>query len=630
MRIGTVAAATLARRAAIVVGRQLGAIAVFALPGVALFWHAWDGHLASTLTCTCGDSGQEVWFLAWPAYALAHGLNPFFSHALYPPGGVNLLVNTSAPLVGLVLAPLTWTAGPIAATNVALTLTPALSAWGAWVACRHFTSWRPASWVAGFLFGYSPFVVDNLTTGHVSISLLVVPPLALVVGHDLLVTRRHRPAWSGAALGLLAAVQFLISPEVLTISVVVGAVLLLVALALRWRRLRPDVTRLLRATPAIVVVGGLLLAYPGWLLLAGPRHVVGPPWLGVGVLGIHPFDLWDPGTYSAPANALVRLSGYLGQNGPPSGYLGVAVLLGSLAAIVLARRRLATWLLVAGIGVSYVLSLGLLFFTSATGYVAGLWLPWQALGTLPILNRVIPDRFAATTGLLVAVLVAVGLDAAWRLSGRYLAAPAPGGLPPEASLRPDQWLDRSVLASWSAPTLRRLVGVALVLLAVAVMIPIWWTYQVPLAVTAVAEPAWFATAGRGVPAGSVVLAYPFPFPAAGTAEAMVWQAEDGMRFSLAGGYVKAPGAEGKPLSQEPHTAASWLLAELSSPAPGPLPSGTPAQLATLRGALRRWGVSYVVVTALGRDPRAATALLTKVIGRPPAVAHGARVWVLRR
>jgi hypothetical protein len=60
-------------------GIHLGVIAVFTLPSIVLWWHAWTGGAASAVRCSCMDPGQQVWFIAWPAYALAHGHNPFFS-----------------------------------------------------------------------------------------------------------------------------------------------------------------------------------------------------------------------------------------------------------------------------------------------------------------------------------------------------------------------------------------------------------------------------------------------------------------------------------------------------------------------------------------------------------------------
>ncbi|MGP0032629.1 MAG: hypothetical protein ACLPVF_19270, partial [Acidimicrobiales bacterium] len=121
--------------------RHVGVILLFSVPAVVLWWHVWSGHPSSTLTCGCGDPAQEVWFIAWPASALWHLANPFFSGAVNVPYGANLLTNTSGTLVGVVLSPITRIWGPVTATNVALTLCPGISAWGCWVAIRRFVDW---------------------------------------------------------------------------------------------------------------------------------------------------------------------------------------------------------------------------------------------------------------------------------------------------------------------------------------------------------------------------------------------------------------------------------------------------------------------------------------------------------
>lgn len=585
---------------------------MLSLPAIALWWHAWDGHPASTLACSCGDSGQTVWFVAWPAYAVAHGLDPFFSGQLYAPNGVNLLTNTSAPIVGVLLAPVTWLAGPVAATNVALTLSPALSAWGCWVACRRFVSWRPAAWVGGLLFGYSPFVITNVAVGHVMVSLLVVPPLLLVACYELLVARRGSSVRWGAAIGALVAIQFLISPEVLTMTVLLGGAGAFLLVLLLPRARLTGFGDLGRGLLAVLVVGVALLALPVWLLLYGPRHIVGPPWPGLIIQGNRLFDLWSPGAYGAPANALLQLGGYEGRAGPPSVYLGYGILALAAGSVVVAwRRRLAWWTAIMAL-VAFVLSLGILVWISPSQVAAGLWLPWQLLGKLPLLDDITPQRFSILTDLFVALLVAVGLDAAW-----HHLAHRPARCHP----------------AWTGTVRgrRRPLGVGAVLLAlsVAALALTWWTYQVPFATSAVAVPAWFQTVGRTVPQGSVVLTYPFPFPTAGTSAPMVWQAEDGMRFRLAGGYVKAPAADGEPLTNHPDRPPYGTLAALSEASAGPLPTGTVTQIVDLRAALRRWDVSYVVVTNTGRDPGYASALFTAVVGRAPGRSHGAWVWNLR-
>src|SRR5580698_1186870 len=119
-------------------------ILLFSLPSIVLWWHVWTGHPSSTLTCACGDPAQEVWFIAWPAWALLHSANLFFSGAVNVPFGANLLSNTSGTLVGVVLSPVTWLWGPVVSTNVALTMAPGLSAWGLWLALRDHLVWKPA------------------------------------------------------------------------------------------------------------------------------------------------------------------------------------------------------------------------------------------------------------------------------------------------------------------------------------------------------------------------------------------------------------------------------------------------------------------------------------------------------
>src|ERR1035438_7264630 len=51
-----------------------------ALSGV-LWWHVLP-HPKTVTTCGCGDAALTLWVIRWPAYALSHGLNPFFSPKL--------------------------------------------------------------------------------------------------------------------------------------------------------------------------------------------------------------------------------------------------------------------------------------------------------------------------------------------------------------------------------------------------------------------------------------------------------------------------------------------------------------------------------------------------------------------
>ena len=592
-------------------------VVAYSLPAVVLWWHAWDGHLASTLACACGDSGQEVWFVAWPAYALAHGLDPLISYSLQAPSGVNLLDNASGLPIGLALAPVTWVAGPIVSTNVALTLCPALSAWATWLTCRRLVSWGPAAVVAGLLYGYSPFVVTNLELGHASLCLLVVPPLLVLCARELLWGDPARRTRWGVAAGCLLALQFFVSGEMLAIVVVGGAPAALVAVVVAARAGRAHLRDLLRPLAGGAAALAALVAYPASVALLGPDHLVGPVWPGASVTGSALSALWSATAAAGPADAaLLRLGGYLGAQGPPPAYLGGVILALAGASVVVARRRPAVWALLAAAGWSIWCSLSAIALVGP-GDVSGAWTPWRVLGTWPLLDDVIPQRFGAVVDLSAALIIAVGLDRCRTCTQRRHPLAQRRHPPPTA--------DAGATASPRRPAA---LGGALLAGSAVAIASLWWTYQVPLVTSRVTVPRWYRAAATTVPPGSVVLAYPFPFPADGASSPMVWQAVDAMRFRLAGGYVKAPGPGGRPLGDDPTATIEGVLARLTAGAAGPLPRGTRAEVASLRSAIRRWRVRDVVVTPRGRDPSIAVAMFTAALGAPPRRADGALVWVV--
>ena len=53
--------------------------------GFVLWVHAWAEGATTHTLCGCGDPALFLWFFQWPATALAHGQNPFFSTALFHP-----------------------------------------------------------------------------------------------------------------------------------------------------------------------------------------------------------------------------------------------------------------------------------------------------------------------------------------------------------------------------------------------------------------------------------------------------------------------------------------------------------------------------------------------------------------
>jgi hypothetical protein len=583
-----------AERAARAVGFHALAMVLFAVPAVVLWWHVWTGHPASTLTCACGDPAQEVWFMAWPAWAILHLHNPFFSGAVNVPYGANLLSNTSGTLVGVVLAPVTWAFGPVVSTNVALTLAPALSAWACFAAIRPLVTWKAGAVSAALVYGYSAALIGSLLFGHVSVTMLVVPPFLFTTLHEIVIRQQHSVRRDGVVLAVLLIVQFLISPEVLVMCLMLAVVGLVAVALVGWRQVGP---RAGHALPALVLGGGLalvVLAYPIWFGLAGPQAVTGVLFVIAPLTGVPFSGVLSPGQFHTAANAFSRIGGYLGHIGPPPDFVGAGAV-AAVAAVVLARRRALTWLLVLLTAATLVLSFGP-YLIDGPGWLAHVWLPWRDLGTLPVLKEILPDQMAPFITLFLAFLFALGLDAIY-----------------VTHRRPGSWLSRR-----RAP----IAAVASAVLVLVAVVPVVATFDVPITVTRVGIPPYLRHQAPALSAGTVLLT--IPFAVSGSSEPMLWQAVGGMHFRLAGAALKTPNPLGGPVGQGAPGTARRIMSDLSIVGEA-RPSGTVAQLRTVRNALERWQVGQVVIAGDSIDPVYAAGFFTKALGVAPVYTD--RAWV---
>ncbi len=581
-----------------VVAFHLLALVCFSVPAVVLWWHVWSGHPSSVLTCGCGDPAQEVWFMAWPAWAIAHLHNVFFSSAVNVPHGANLLSNTSGTLVGIVAAPVTWLFGPVLATNVALTLAPALSAWACFAAVRPLVTWKTAAIPAALVFGYSSAIVTSLTFGHVSVTVLVIPPFLFTTLYEIVIRQEKSVPRDGLLLSALLIVQFFISPEILVMCLVLSVVGLAAVVVAGWRQLR---RRARHALPALALGCGLtlvVLAYPTWYGLAGPEAVSGVLFALAPISGVPLSGLLAPGNYAAQANEYIRFGGYLGRAGPPPDYVGPGVVLVALGSAVIGWRRPLTWLLVLLAAVTFWLALGG-YLIAAPSWLGHPWLPWRNLSMLPILKEILPDQFAPLLTLFLAFLIAVGLDV---LHG--------------TRWRPGSW------PAWKRTVIAAVATVAVTAVAVG---PVLATFEAPLRVVRVHTPAYLRSSAPTLPADDVVLTV--PFAVSGSAQPMLWQATQSMHFNLAGAALKTPGSLGRPIGAGAPGSARRILTDLTISG-SPLPTGTTAELAVVRQALLAWQVDQVVITGPSRDPTYASGFFTMAIGVAPIFERDAWVWTI--
>ena len=578
----------------------------YLLVSVVVWWGVWSTHPTSTTTCGCGDSSLFTWFLAWPAYALAHGLNPLYSTALFHPSGVNLLSNTAGVGIGVVLAPVTWLFGPVATLNVALLLAPALSALAMFILLRRWTSWAPAAFTGGLLYGFSPFVLISLTDAHLMLAMAPIPPLLVACLDEALIRQRRTGVATGVVLGLLISVQFFVGSEVLALTVIIAGIGigLLVAYGL-WHReiLRRRVRHAAVALVSAGITAGVLLAYPVWFALAGPAHLAGPIWGPHSEISYGGTNLRDYALPSAPSSLVISLAHRFGGYQAPtlSGqYFGLGLLAVLLIGLVVWRRDRRLWLFAA---------LGLISVPLSSGLQTHGWTLWRLFVKLPLMDDVIPSRFLLVTYLAAAVMLGLIVDHTFAAVNRWSAAAR----------------DHSGIG----PLGRRVAGgVAAAAVAAVALLPIAWYYSggIPLTTQPVVLPTWFEKVAPDLSQKQVVLAFPVPFLL--IQSAMTWQAVDGMAFAMVGGG----GPDALPERAGPETLGQSYIGGLSiSGGPQTI---TPEEVTAVRQALEGWGVTTVVVPDLSRLPsydrvhlvRTIAVVMTAATGELPIRQADAWVW----
>ena len=550
-----------------------GVTVVYAAIAVAAYLPTLPLDGSHTQICTCGDTAQEVWLLGWVPFALSHGHSLFYTNWILYPAGVNLADNTAMTLLGILAAPVTVLAGPIAAYNLVLRAGFLLSALAMFIVVRQVVRRWPAAFAAGLLYGFSPFMVGQ-GLSHEFLVFAPIPPLVFGILIDVF-GRGRMPAWgAGVLLGLLAAAQFLIAAEALAMTAlfaVLGSVL-----ALCYRHGRARAGHAVRAAAWALGTCAIVVAYPLQALLAGPQRIVGPPhalsqiyfWHGDLLGAVLP----SPLVRFAPASLLHTGASFVNHNLQENGtYLGAPLVLIAACLAIAYRRRPVT--AIAGVlaAVSYALSLGTRI--SIGNHATRLPGPFAALAHVPFIQDIEPARFSLFTVLFVAIVLGTGLDALAR--PRRLAAPLQAGT-----------------ARWGRPALAAVLGVA----ALLPLVP-RWPYPSGPDVT----PRFFTTpAVQRLPPGTVIVT--LPFPARDKNEALVWQARASMRFRLVGGspfFVPGPNrtsVHSGSLRLRPHGIDRVFEDALN---PAAATAGTsPLQqqlVAALRHDLRRYHVGAVII-----------------------------------
>ncbi len=234
------------------------AVALFAYLALAavMFWPL-ARDLRSGVPHDVGDPLLNTWILWWNAHNVPLTGAWWNAPAFWPlPDFIALSENLLG--LSLVASPLQWLgAGPQFAYNLVLFLSWPLSAIAAHALCWHLTKRHDASFVAGLVFGFSPYRLDQVP--HVQVLACWWMPLALLALHRSIEAPSVRRAlpWLSLFAGALLVQAFSNGYFLFYFSIVV-------VLWIAWFAARPGSWRITIAIGVAWAVAGLLVVPALW------------------------------------------------------------------------------------------------------------------------------------------------------------------------------------------------------------------------------------------------------------------------------------------------------------------------------------------------------------------------------
>ena len=464
-------------------------LVVYTALSVFFFGRSAFGHFSDFYVGTGPDPPQAMWFLTWWSYALGHHLNPFFTRVIWAPSGVNLTLTAFIPLVGVLATPCTRALGPVATYNFLCLLAPALAAWAAFVLCRYITRSYWPSLLAGYVFGFSPYMLAHIL-GNLNLVLVFPVPLAVYLVLRRLASEIKTSTFVILLSSLLVA-QFLFFVE--TFATMTMFAMMAVALALAFTD--GDVRKVLyQLIPPILVSYGVALA------------LLTPYLYYLFRFGFDPGAIWPPGAFCAdllnfliPTKTVELGSIPLVESISRNFRAGVTesgAFLSEPLLVIAALYAQRHWrepigkLLVDSLVVICALSLGERLQVEGVDKVNFLW---AAALHVPLISKALAARFSLYAFLVLAIILALWLST---LEAR--------------------------------PYIKFAIGAATMLFLLPNLSATYWTMRVDL-------PVFFSSGlyKRYLAPGENVLILPYGWQG----DSMLWHAKTDMYFRMAGGYI---------------------------------------------------------------------------------------------
>jgi hypothetical protein len=338
------------------------------------------------------DHSQFIWFLRHGVRVVTQGVDPFYTHMINAPDGVNLMANTATLGLTIPMAPVTMIFGPEVSFLLLLMFGLAGTAFGwYYVFSRRLVESRLAAAVGGGFCGFAPGMISH-ANGHINWTAQFLVPLIV------LATFRLRTWKDGIPLGLLVAYQAFINEEVLLYTALALAVFLVSYARLTRTPIRP----ILPGLGVAAAISAVILVYPLYRQFFGGQTYRGLP----ESVAHYRADLASYPAFSTLSFGGMSTSTRLAWNvSEQNTFLGWPLLLLVIGMIIWLWQRALVKAMTITAGVFFILSLGTNLMVGRRG--TGIPLPWWALEKVPLLGHVLVVRFALVLIPIVGALLAL-------------------------------------------------------------------------------------------------------------------------------------------------------------------------------------------------------------------------------
>lgn len=357
------------------------------------------------------DVSSYVWDLWWVARQVTHLANPWFTSHMAAPAGIQLGFDTTMPLAGLIMTPVTLAFGPSASLALLTALTPGLACYAMYRAARLWLRSQAGAIAAGAFFGLSTMLTfQNWYHLNISVGALFLP-MALEASVRL---RRCPGRRQGIILGLVLGASVLVNLETAIMALGLAALVLV-----PWLLRAPARGRL--TSVALGAVVGAVTASPQIIAMAYQARTDGTA--GPDVHGYVTYVAELPGLFGpSPRLAVFGMHGlaasfHVAKPGEGIPAFGVVLSLLAVLGVAAAWRRRSAWLLALLWLGGALLALGPTLHIGGRDYVP-LSQTWQGVPVSPLMPYTWLVRMPGLSGFREADRLALlGLVAAALLAG---------------------------------------------------------------------------------------------------------------------------------------------------------------------------------------------------------------------